>query len=179
MEIKPTSKQREAIQAIICGKNVFLTGPAGTGKSYVLKYYVNWFRENKEDENNNIHITSTTGLSALLIDGITIHRYAGIGIGDKDIDTYYNKIIKKKSLRKRWCNTHSLIIDEISIMDADLFDKLEILAKKIRKNDKPFGGIQLILSGDFLQLPPIDTNNFCFEAFSWEIIDKTFCFNSF
>lgn len=83
-----------------------------------------------------------------------------------------------KNLRDRWRNTKILIIDEISMMDSELFDKLEILAKKIRKNDKPFGGIQLILSGDFLQLPPVKSNDFAFDAISWDfVIDKVFYFN--
>jgi ATP-dependent DNA helicase PIF1 len=177
MEFKPTKKQREAIRNMKCGKNVFLTGPAGTGKSYVLKYYINWFKENKENENNQIYITSTTGLSALLIDGMTIHRYAGIGIIDKDIEKDYNKINKMKSLKNRWKNTRVLIIDEISMMNGDIFDKLEFLARKIRMNDKPFGGIQLILSGDFLQIPPVKSDYYCFEASKWNIIDKTFYFD--
>ena len=108
---------------------------------------------------------------------MTIHRYAGIGIGDKDINTYYKKIMKMKSLKKRWLSTSVLVIDEISMMNPDLFDKLEALARKIRLNDKPFGGIQLILSGDFLQIPPVNSNDFCFEAFSWDIIEETVYFD--
>lgn len=177
MEFKPTKKQREAIRHIICGKNAFLTGPAGTGKSYVLKYYIEWFKENKENNNNKIYITSTTGLSALLIDGITIHRYSGIGIVDTEIEKDFIKIMKMKTLKKRWCNTSVLIIDEISMMNAQLFDKLEYLARKIRRNEEPFGGIQIILSGDFLQIPPVKSENFCFEASKWNIIDKTFYFD--
>jgi len=177
MESNLTLKQKEALRYMKSGKNVFLTGPAGTGKTFVLKTFIEWYKETKEDEDSKIHITSTTGLSSLLIDGITIHRYAGIGIGDKDINTYYKKIIKMKSLKKRWLTTSVLIIDEISMMNPDLFDKLEALARKIRLNDKPFGGIQIILSGDFLQIPPINSTDFCFEAFSWEIIDETVYFD--
>jgi ATP-dependent DNA helicase PIF1 len=169
-----TEKQHEAFKSIKNGDSVFLTGPAGSGKSFLLNYFI----KNYEGEKSEIYVTSTTGLSAILIDGITIHRYAGIGTGDKDIDTYYKKISKMKNLRDRWRNTKILIIDEISMMDSELFDKLEILAKKIRKNDKPFGGIQIILSGDFLQLPPVKSNDFAFDAISWDfVIDKVFYFN--
>ena len=109
---------------------------------------------------------------------MTIHRYSGIGIGEKDIDTLYKKIIKMKNLKNRWRNTDVLIIDEISMMEPDIFDKLEILAKKIRNSELPFGGIQIILSGDFLQLPPVKSNNFCFESFTWEmVVDKVFYFD--
>ena len=178
MNITFTAKQQEALKYIKESRNVFLTGPGGTGKSFLLKYFIDYYKSEIETENSKLHVTSTTGLSALLIDGITIHRYAGIGTGSKDIDTYYKKIMKMKNIKNRWLNTGVLIIDEISMMDADLFDKLEILAKKIRKNDDPFGGIQIILSGDFLQLPPVKSTNFCFESFAWDIvIDKIFYFD--
>ena len=173
-----TEKQQNAFNTMKSGKNVFLTGPGGSGKSFLIKYFIDWYRSEKEEDESKIFITSTTGLSSILINGITINRYSGIGIGDKDIETLYKKIIKMKNLKKRWCNTSVLIIDEISMMDADIFDKLEILAKRIRKNEEPFGGIQIILSGDFLQLPPVKSNNFCFESFTWDIvIDKVFYFD--
>jgi ATP-dependent DNA helicase PIF1 len=176
MDIKLTEKQENALSYMKKGNNVFLTGPGGSGKSFLLKYFIDWF--NFEDENSKIFVTSTTGLSSLLINGMTINRYSGIGIGDKDIEIYYKKIIKMKNLRSRWLSTKVLVIDEISMMDPDIFDKLEILARKIRKNDTPFGGIQIILSGDFLQLPPVKSKNFCFESFSWDtVINKTFYFD--
>ena len=100
MDIELTQKQKEALKAMKSGQNVFLTGPAGTGKSFLLKHFIFWFQLNNENENAKIFITSTTGLSSLLIDGMTINRYSGIGIGDKDVETYYKKIIKMKSLKK-------------------------------------------------------------------------------
>jgi len=173
-----TKKQEESLEYMKKGKNVFLTGPGGSGKSFILKYFIDWYKNQNVENESKIFITSTTGLSSLLIDGMTIHRYSGIGTGDKDVDTLYKKIIKMKNIKKRWCITDILIIDEISMMDGDLFDKLEILARKIRKIDEPFGGIQLIISGDFLQLPPIKSNVFCYESFSWDfVIDKIFYFD--
>jgi ATP-dependent DNA helicase PIF1 len=178
IDIQLTEKQQDAFSSMKLGKNIFLTGPGGSGKSFLLKYFIEWFRNEKENDKEKIYITSTTGLSSILIDGITINRYSGIGLGDKEIDFYYKKIIKMPNLRKRWNETAILIIDEISMMEADIFDKLEILARKIRKNDEPFGGIQLILSGDFLQLPPVKSTEFCFESISWDmVIDKTFYFD--
>jgi ATP-dependent DNA helicase PIF1 len=180
MSFELSEKQKNAFLSMQNGKNVFLTGPGGSGKSFLLKYFINWYKNLIEDDRSNskIYVTSTTGLSSLLIDGMTINRYSGIGTGEKDIDFYYKKIIKMKNLKKRWLETGVLIIDEISMMDPDIFDKLEILARKIRNIDKPFGGIQIILSGDFLQLPPVKSNGFCFESFSWDnIIDKTFYFD--
>jgi len=179
MEIQLTEKQELAFEAMKKGKNVFLTGPAGSGKSFVLKNFIEWYKQEKETESKKIYITSTTGLSASLIEGTTIHSYSGIGTGQKDINDIYKNIIKfSNSYKKRWLETGVLIIDEISMMEANIFDKLEILAKKIRKSDEPFGGIQVILSGDFLQLPPVKSTTFCFEAISWDIvIDKVFYFD--
>ena len=168
-----TQKQQIALEYMQSGKNVFLTGPGGSGKSYLLKIFINWYKFS-----DKIFVTSTTGLSAILINGITIHRYSGIGIGDKDVEKLYTKIIKIKNLRQRWLNTKVLIIDEISMLEPDIFDKLENLARKIRKNNLPFGGIQIILSGDFLQLPPVKSKNFCFESLSWNnVINKVFYFD--
>ena len=178
MTLHLTEKQNNAFECMKKGYNVFLTGPGGTGKSFLLKYFIEWYRKEKEDQLSKIYVSSTTGLSSLLIDGITINRYSGIGIGDKDVPELLKKINKMGHVKKRWNETGVLIIDEISMMDADLFDKLEILAKKIRKNDLPFGGIQIILSGDFLQLPPVKSVNFCFNAFSWDlVINRVFYFD--
>ena len=178
MDIQLTDKQHQALLSSKSGKNLFLTGPAGSGKSFLLKYFITWFQKEKENKENRIFITSTTGLSSLLIDGMTINRYSGIGIGTKDVDYYFKKIWKMKTIKERWLNTSVLIIDEISMMDPDIFDKLEILARKIRKNEVPFGGIQVLLSGDFLQLPPVKSDSFCFESFSWDsVIHETFYFD--
>jgi ATP-dependent DNA helicase PIF1 len=173
-----TALQEDALKYMKTGNNVFLTGQAGTGKTYLLKIFIDWFNTNNDEK--ELVITSTTGLSALLINGMTINRFAGIGLADKDLEYYYKKILKNANIKKRWNKTQVLIIDEISMMNPDTFDLLNNLAKKIRGNeDEPFGGIQLILSGDFCQLPPVKCNDFCFESFSWdECVSKTFYFNT-
>jgi ATP-dependent DNA helicase PIF1 len=103
-----------------------------------------------------------------LIGGTTLHSYLGIGLGTGDVEFLYMKIKNRPIILKRWLDLDILIIDEISMLSPDLFDKLEALARVIRKNDLPFGDIQLILTGDFLQLPCINSKKFCFEAKSWE-----------
>jgi len=171
-------KQKDAFEAMINGYNIFITGPGGSGKSHVINYFVNYFKNNLETKDEKIHVTSSTGLSSLLINGITINQYAGIGVFDKENDYYIKRINRNKAIRERWLKTKTLIIDEISMISSDFFEKLDLLAQKIRKNKIPFGGIQIILSGDFLQLPPVKSTNFCFESFSWDItIQKTFYFN--
>tara|TARA_Y100000389_G_scaffold201520_1_gene244424 strand:- start:3654 stop:4964 length:1311 start_codon:yes stop_codon:yes gene_type:complete len=165
--------QIPAYKAMISGKNIFLTGSAGSGKTFLIKLFVKSFKNFIK-----IAVTSTTGTSALLINGTTLHSYLGIGFGDSSVEVLYEKIVKFGWLVKRWNELNCLIIDEISMLKPELFDKLEELARLIRKNDKIFGGIQLILSGDFCQLPAIGTSYFCFEAKSWnKCISETIYLN--
>ena len=118
-------KQKEAFNGMKDGHNIFITGPGGSGKSHVIKLFVNYYKDNIEDDENKLYITSSTGLSSLLINGITINNYAGIATGDKDIDYYVKNINKKKVIRERWRNTKILIIDEISMINSNLFEKLD------------------------------------------------------
>lgn len=172
------NKQNEAFNAMISGNNIFITGPGGSGKSHVINLFVNYYKNNIENSENKLYVTSSTGLSSLLINGITINQYAGIGTGEKDVEYYVKNIQKKKPVRERWKHTSVLIIDEISMINSKIFEKLDIIAQKIRKNSSPFGGIQIICSGDFLQLPPVKSTDFCFESFTWDItIDKIFYFD--
>lgn len=157
-----STKQKNAYDLILKGFNVFLTGPGGTGKTEFIKLFCKEFNKFKK-----IGTTSTTGTSAILINGTTLHSYLGIKLGKDSADSLYLKIINSSFTLKRWVDLEILIIDEISMLDPILFDKLELLARKIRKNEKPFGGIQLILTGDFLQLPCVNSDKFCFEAKSW------------
>jgi ATP-dependent DNA helicase PIF1 len=167
-----TEKQREAYLAIKNGKNVFLTGSAGTGKTSVIKAYVKEYGFRRK-----IAVTSTTGTSAVLLGGKTLHSYLNIRLGKESLSQLYDRISSQRNALSQWTKLDCLIIDEISMLDPILFDKLEHLARLLRKNDKPFGGIQLVLSGDFLQLPCVGTDHFCFESDSWKrCVDKTFIF---
>lgn len=171
-------EQLLAFESMKNGHNVFLTGPGGSGKSYLQKIFIDWFEETNLYINDEIHVTSTTGLSALLINGITIHRFFGIGTGEKEASDYIKLLKYKPDIVETLKNTKVLIIDEISMMDGELFDKLNIIAKKVRKNKKPFGGIQIIISGDFLQLQPVKKNMFCYECETWKELNlKIFYFD--
>lgn len=160
--IKLNNDQDFAYKSMVKGHNLFVTGSAGTGKSAVIKLFYNIFKNSKK-----ISICSTTGISSILIGGTTLHSYLGIGIGKGSVYYLTQKIRKNAFLLKRWKELEILVIDEISMLSPELFDKLEEIARNLRKNDTPFGGIQLILTGDFLQLPCIDSEKFCFEAESW------------
>ena len=160
--IRLLPKQEEAYSYMARGENIFITGAGGVGKTALIKMFMKIYHKSRQ-----IVLTSTTGTSALLLNGTTIHSYLGIGYGNNSVDALVDKICVWGWLRKRWLNIECLIIDEISMLDPDLFDKLEEIARRIRRNDKPFGGIQLILSGDFCQLPCVGKDKFCFEATSW------------
>lgn len=167
MTLRP--KQNEAYSLMSQGKSIFLTGPAGSGKSKVIEMFAEHYKDSKR-----IAITSTTGTSALLIGGVTLHSYTGIGLGKGSLESITSLIFKRSYLCKRWNELEVLIIDEISMLSPELFDKLEKIAKIVRNNFSPFGGIQLIISGDFCQLPCIESEKFCNQATSWNsCIDRT------
>lgn len=166
-----TETQQEAFNAYRLGLNIFVTGSGGCGKSYFIKQlYQDAIKRNK-----NIKVTSLTGCSAILLDcnATTIHRWSGIGLAKGEIETIYKNVLKMKKT-KNYYETDILVIDEVSMLNEKLFNLLDFLCKKFRKNNKPFGGIQVICSGDFYQLPPvcIDKNNkseknFCFQSSLW------------
>ena len=161
------NEEQEAVMNEIDKKhNVFITGPGGTGKSFLIKHIKRYL----EEKSKVVAVTSLTGMVSLLIgEGArTIHSWSGIGIGNRSVDDYFNFIrVKNKKAREAWRRTDVLIIDEISMMSDELFEKLDMLGKLLRwENSKPFGGIQILCFGDFYQLPPINTK-FVFESPLW------------
>ena len=175
MPIILDEEQSRAIDLMKSGANVFLTGGGGTGKSKVLETYIEWFKSKYPyDYKQLLGITSTTGSSALLIGGTTIHSFSGIGVSKESHDIIISRILKKKYTTKRLKYLKTLIIDEISMLTPLTFQLLYRLCQLIRKNDRPFGGIQIILSGDFCQLAPIleqhienHDREYCFETPEW------------
>ena len=159
-----TEEQSRILDAVISGKNVFFTGSAGTGKSFLLKKIIAALPPDVTVA------TASTGVAACHIGGITLHQFAGIGLGTANLDRCF-QIATRNSSATVWRKTKHLIIDEISMVDGDYFDKIEAVARHIRKNERPFGGIQLILCGDFFQLPPVSKENnakFCFQSNAWK-----------
>lgn len=158
-------KQKEAFAIIKQGHNLFLTGSAGTGKSYTLKSIIDYLDKN----NVEYGLTALTGCAAVLINGQTIHSYLYLGIS-RDINAIYINLLKFKPKYNTLKKLQVLIIDEISMMDNELFDVINQLLMRIKGNEKPFGGVQLLLVGDFYQLPPI-TGDYCFTSPNWNKLE--------
>lgn len=156
--------QLQAYEIIMSGINTFITGAGGCGKSFLVKVLIEKF----EAMGKIVGVTSTTGISALPLRGKTIHSWAGIGLGDKDALELLKKVRRNSKAKKNWLISSVLIIDEISMMPPDLFTKLEFIGRAIRGNQLPFGGIQILVSGDMAQLPPVKTDSYCFNAVVWD-----------
>lgn len=144
--------QQEALKVLKMGKNVFLTGPAGSGKTFVLNEYIKFLREHGVD----VAITASTGIAATHLKGVTIHSWTGLGIKDFLTDYDLDALEQKQYLWKRFEKTKVLIIDEISMLSSSTLDAIDRVAKLFKRNEEPFGGLQVIFSGDFFQLPPIE-----------------------
>jgi nucleoside-triphosphatase THEP1 len=143
--------QEQALNILKTGANVFLTGEPGAGKTHMVNAFVNYLRRCGIEP----AITASTGIAATHIGGMTIHSWSGIGI-KKKLDKYdLDKIASSEYISKRVRRTRILIIDEISMLSPSMLDMVEMVCREIKQNDKPFGGIQVVLVGDFFQLPPI------------------------
>lgn len=149
-------------------KNIFITGHAGTGKSYILNQIKEIFPK--------VVITSTTGIAAVNVKGQTLHSWAGVGICNNTIAQTVEKILKKSSLKNQIQKCKILAIDEISMLDVRTFEYVNEVLKQVRSCSEPFGGIQVIFIGDFFQLPPVEKEEnvekkYCFESQLWNDLD--------
>jgi uracil-DNA glycosylase len=185
-----TQQQLSVINHLLEGENLFLTGGGGVGKSYLLSVIYTDFPGLKKRlfaaknpglvaKIPRIQMCALTGCAALLLGhkAKTLHSWAGIGLGKGSVSELYIKIRRNQKSMRNWLCTDLLIIDEISMMTAELLDKLNQIAKKVRSNQRPFGGIQVLLVGDFFQLPPVNKSDeptkFAFECDAWKEIIKS------
>ena len=171
--------QSLALSLLKSGRNVFLTGQAGAGKTYVINQYIQWLRSCDVP----VAITASTGIAATHIGGVTIHSRSGIGIKDRLTDHDMELIQQKEHLHKNITKAKVLIIDEISMISATTLDMVDRVVQMIRRDGRPFGGLQVILVGDFFQLPPVissqDANNtkrFAFAAKAWKELNLAICY---
>jgi len=178
-KINLTDEQLQVYDAVMSGKSIFFTGKAGSGKSMLLRTLVNDLQHKK------ILVTAPTGVAAFNIGGVTLHSLASINKNREHPIVITERIEASEKLTKLWKTLEVLIIDEISMLEGYLFQALERVARTIRRNKLPFGGIQLVLCGDFLQLPPVNdafkrgiygvVSWYCFQMEAWHAcIDKCF-----
>ena len=168
--------QKEALDIMKMGYNVYLTGEAGTGKTYVLIKYLNFLK----DKQIPTAITASTGIAATHLDGVTIDSWSGLGIRES-ISSDDLKLLKTKyHLVKRLRRAKILVIDEISMIHGLRFDAIDRILRNIRDDSAPFGGLQVILSGDLFQLPPVtyDKQNidFIFKSTAWQDLNLRICY---
>lgn len=167
-----SESQHEAMALVRRGHSVFITGSAGSGKSFLLARLVRELRERGRRHT----VTASTGVAAWNIDGTTLHAFAGIGLGNESVEQALTMLRRPQARAKleAWRAVQVLIIDEISMIAPDFLAKLDALAQRVRNSAQPFGGIQLVMSGDFLQCPPILARaeptqpRFLFEAPVWD-----------
>ena len=168
--------QKEALEIMKMGYNVFLTGEPGTGKTYVLSKYIEFLRK----KNIPIGVTASTGIAATHLDGVTIDSWSGLGIRDELSDSDLETLKHKFHLAQRLQKTKVLIIDEVSMISGKRLDLVDLILRNIRGKNLPFGGLQLILSGDLFQLPPVSTDrnkiDFLFSSKAWRNLDLRICY---
>lgn len=168
--------QKDALEILKTGKNVFLTGPAGSGKTYLLAQYIDYLKKNKV----KVAITASTGLAATHLNGRTIHSWCGMRIEEKMDKRQINNLKNDDELSSRVISAQVLIIDEISMLNANRLDLVNNICQALRQDLRPFGGLQIVLCGDFFQLPPVargrEDGRFVVESASWSNMDLNICY---
>ncbi len=160
--------QEAAFKILQSRSNVFLTGAAGTGKSFVVRRYL-------ETKSAPPPILASTGAAAVLVGGRTFHSFFGLGILEGGVEKTVKKAVESYRVRSRLKKTHEIVVDEISMIHPQAFEAADRIARTVKGNTTPFGGIRLILTGDFFQLPPVDPHKkevaFLFDTEEWQNLD--------
>jgi hypothetical protein len=168
--------QETALEILKTGANVFLTGEPGAGKTYVINQYIAWL----EAAGLKVAVTASTGIAATHIGGLTIHSWSGVGARDTLSRYELDQIVTKEKLVRRIKKTHTLIIDEVSMLDGKLLDMVDVICRTIRQSTEAFGGMQVVCVGDFFQLPPItrtgEVTRYAFESQAWERLRPLICY---
>lgn len=166
--------QDQAFTLLTMGKNILLTGAAGSGKTFLVNRFITYCREHSIP----LAVTASTGIAATHIGGMTIHSWSGMGIRDTLSDDEIEDLISREYLAKRFAKTSVLIIDEISMLGGNFIASLDRLLQSARISSEPFGGIQIVFVGDFFQLPPVSRGSevsYAFEHRIWKYLDLVPC----
>ena len=188
--------QEQAFKIMKTGVNIYLTGSAGSGKTYLLNKYISYL----QDHDIAVAVTASTGIAATHMNGMTIHGWSGIGVRSVMGERELEQLEEKKYLWKRFEKARVLIIDEVSMLHGFQLDMIEKVCRRFKRNSKPFGGLQVILSGDFFQLPPVEKSKkntseqntldygeaketehksgMVYESEAWKILNPAICYLS-
>ncbi len=168
--------QSEALTIMKSGANVFLTGEPGSGKTHTVNAYTAWLRERGIEPS----VTAATGIAATHVGGKTIHAWSGIGKKEYLSHADLDDIANREAVARRIHKATVLIIDEISMLSATTFGMADRVCREVRRTDAPFGGMQVILVGDFFQLPPVTRAgrepNFAYESDTWKELNPLICY---
>jgi len=169
-------KQNTALDILKSGKNVFITGSAGTGKTYLLNEYTQYLKERRVYPT----IVAPTGIAASHLGGQTIHSFFALGIRESIDEGYVEFLMDKKYLKTRFSKLKLLIIDEVSMVSPELFSSMDLILRGFKGTDAPFGGVQVVISGDFFQLPPVSKvpkdKRFSWQSPAWKALDLQTCY---
>ena len=169
-------EQKYAYRKFVKGENLFITGPGGTGKTHLIKHLLEFSTSIKKD----IPVCAMTGCAAVLLEcnARTLHSWSGIKLAKGESSAVVTSVLRNKHTVRRWQKAKGLILDEDSMLSKKIFEIIEKLARVIKKDSRPFGGMQLVFTGDFFQLPPVgssgedETSQFCFESSKWTNVFK-------
>ncbi len=169
--------QEQALDILKLGHNVYLTGSAGSGKTYLLNKYINYLRSNDVP----VAVTASTGIAASHMNGMTIHSWSGLGIKAALTEYDLEAMEEKRYLWERFADAKILIVDEISMLHHYRLDLVERIVRFFKRNELPFGGMQVVLCGDFFQLPPVARPNepealFANHSNAWDALDLKICY---
>ena len=169
-------KQESAFNILKTGANVFLTGSPGTGKTFLLNKYINFLKQNQV----NYAVVAPTGIAATHVGGSTINSFFGLGISNRFDEISIDAASSKKYVYERVKNIKILVLDEVSMLSPELFGAIDGVLKNIKQTNKVFGGIQIVLCGDFFQLPPVQkekqVRKFVYHKDLWEALDLKICY---
>ena len=169
-----SQEQRYAHSKFVRGENLFITGPGGTGKTRLIKHLLN----HTNSVNRTTAVCAMTGCAAILLNcgARTLHSWSGIKLAKGEKSKVIASVLKNKKAVAVWRATKVLILDEVSMLSRKIFEIIEGIARQARQSSSPFGGIQVVFTGDFFQLPPIgtegepETEQFCFESPLWNSV---------
>lgn len=172
-----SEEQQYAYRQFVKGENLFITGPGGTGKTHLVKHLVNYAKS----IDKKYQVCAMTGCAAVLLEcnARTLHSWSGIKLANKPNEVVISSVINNRNASKIWRSTQCLILDEVSMLSKKVIEIIDEIARRVKRNPMPFGGMQIIFTGDFFQLPPVgthgdsDTNKFCFESPVWNTTFKS------